>query len=70
MRQNNIVVSPGYDGEFGKIKIFNNQEREKLLGQKALFELSSTETVLKNKQPEPIFQADQISRRLIQDYKI
>jgi len=37
MRNNEIIILPGYDGEFGTIKIFNPQEREKLLGQKKLF---------------------------------
>ena len=39
MRRKRISVFPGYDGEFGKVKIFEEQEREKLLGQKSLFVL-------------------------------
>jgi DNA helicase-2/ATP-dependent DNA helicase PcrA len=49
MRQNKVVVSPGYDGEFGKIKIFNNQEREKIIGQKTLFIVPSAESPLQYK---------------------
>jgi PHP family Zn ribbon phosphoesterase len=49
MRQNKVVVDPGYDGEFGKIKIFNNHEREKILGQKTLFIVPSAESTLQNK---------------------
>ena len=41
MRRGQIELSPGYDGEFGKIKMFKASEREKLLGQKSLFSLSA-----------------------------
>ena len=37
MRHNKIVMLPGFDGEFGTIKIFDDQERTRLLGQNTLF---------------------------------
>lgn len=37
MRTGRIVLSPGYDGVFGTIKIFEPQERDRLKGQKVLF---------------------------------
>ena len=37
MRQKEVEIIPGYDGEYGRIKIFNSDEREQLLGQKILF---------------------------------
>ena len=37
MRTKQISLLPGYDGEFGKVKIFTNQEREKLSKQQSLF---------------------------------
>jgi superfamily I DNA/RNA helicase len=39
MRSGKIELSPGYDGEFGKVKMFRPSEREILLGQKPLFSL-------------------------------
>ncbi|MEW5908193.1 MAG: UvrD-helicase domain-containing protein [Thermodesulfobacteriota bacterium] len=37
MRQNEISISPGYDGEFGTIKIFSTKEKKEFLGQSSLF---------------------------------
>jgi uncharacterized protein (TIGR00375 family) len=43
MRRGKIELSPGYDGKFGKIKIFSPTERESLLGQKSLFSIPTIE---------------------------
>jgi uncharacterized protein (TIGR00375 family) len=55
MRQKEVEITPGYDGEYGRIKIFNSDERERLLGQKPLFSVpqqnSATETALHAKSP-------------------
>ncbi|MGD8342483.1 MAG: UvrD-helicase domain-containing protein [Desulfobacterales bacterium] len=40
MRQQEIKVIPGFDGQYGRIQIFQDQERTALLGQKSLFTLS------------------------------
>ena len=37
MRHGNIVISPGDDGEFGKVRMFKAGEKERLLGQHRLF---------------------------------
>ncbi len=40
MRSGNIDIDPGYDGEFGKVNIFSDQEKDKLRGEKyILFKL-------------------------------
>ncbi|MBU4258876.1 MAG: UvrD-helicase domain-containing protein [Proteobacteria bacterium] len=37
MRKKQVTIFPGYDGEYGKVKVFRQGEKEKLLGQKQLF---------------------------------
>ena len=33
MRHGNIHITPGYDGEFGKVRIFEEVERKQMQGQ-------------------------------------
>lgn len=38
MRQGKVLIEAGYDGEYGRIRVFEKGELEELFGQKALFE--------------------------------
>jgi len=60
MRHREIDVLPGFDGEYGQIKIFKDQEREQLLGQKTLFSIPQTDSLFKpaKKKNEKISQKD------------
>ncbi len=54
MRQKKIEVQPGYDGEYGQVKIFSAQEREQIIGQQSLFNIPSSLVSQENaKQTEP-----------------
>jgi len=37
MRHSEVLIEPGYDGVFGKIKIFDKNKRQEISGQKSLF---------------------------------
>lgn len=39
MRRGQMELIPGYDGEFGRIRIFKDQERQQLMGQRTLFSI-------------------------------
>ena len=41
MRSKEVHIAAGYDGEFGTISLFDEEERSHLLGQKRLFKVSS-----------------------------
>jgi len=40
MRKHEVYITPGYDGEFGSVKIFAEHERDQFLGQRALFQVA------------------------------
>ncbi len=44
MRRKEINIIPGYDGEYGRIRIFKEQEHQTLRGQQSLFAVSTPET--------------------------
>ena len=45
MRNKEIDVLPGYDGEYGRVKLFKPWERERLIGQKSLFSIPAGELI-------------------------
>jgi uncharacterized protein (TIGR00375 family) len=66
MRQKEIEVIPGYDGEYGKVKIFSVDEHEKIIGQKSLFTMPQPHSSPENHNPggkEPIFGAEVVQSK-------
>ncbi len=49
MRAETIHISPGYDGEYGKITLFEPEEKERLLGQQSLFSMPGSGTAKKKR---------------------
>ncbi|NIA29792.1 MAG: UvrD-helicase domain-containing protein, partial [Actinobacteria bacterium] len=52
MRKGHVHPQPGYDGEYGVIRIFKNDEREKILQQGTLFAVSETVRIVKDETGE------------------
>ena len=50
MRNKQIDVLPGYDGEYGQVKIFSAQEREQIIGQQPLFSIPTAAESSKEKE--------------------
>ncbi len=46
MREKNITMLPGFDGEFGRLKIFTDEERDRLRGLQSLFPMGLAEQPL------------------------
>jgi ATP-dependent DNA helicase UvrD/PcrA len=78
MRQKKISIFPGYDGEYGKIKIFSDEEREALIAQKRLFQMplskDAQKSGLKKIDPDPgkniSDTRNRLSQRSIEQQKI
>ena len=48
LRNNNVETIPGYDGEYGKVNVISQKDRDRIFGQIKLFDDESSITV-KNK---------------------
>ena len=64
MRQGEVHPDPGYDGEFGIIRIFNPDEREKILNQGTLFtvERVSEPKIKEQLQSAPATQPEKVAQ--------
>ncbi len=52
MRDGRVHVTAGFDGEYGKVRIFTPDERDQLIGQRALFAMPSAKPAGKVKKRE------------------
>ena len=55
VRTGNVIRKPGFDGEFGVIKVFSDEERTGLGGQLSLFGVSPSKPRKKKKKQVPTF---------------
>lgn len=52
MRSGRVIFDPGYDGEFGRVRIFEEDERRELIGQQSLFDVPDGERQVSECTPE------------------
>jgi DNA helicase-2/ATP-dependent DNA helicase PcrA len=45
MRKGEVAIAPGYDGEFGTVRIFSDADRKRITGQTSLFSVPQTAAV-------------------------
>jgi uncharacterized protein (TIGR00375 family) len=55
IRVNNVHISPGYDGEFGKVRLFSPEERQMLFNQHQLFAVTNLPPVEPVQLEKPVF---------------
>jgi superfamily I DNA/RNA helicase len=65
MRRHEINVIPGYDGQYGRVKIFKDHERAKLMGQQSLFKVAIQQP--SESEPSPSQNGDQASQKVMPD---
>ncbi len=51
MRAGEVHIFPGFDGQYGEIKVFAPNERDKLIGQQNLFKVSGPDSQTKSQNP-------------------
>ncbi|MGD9080388.1 MAG: UvrD-helicase domain-containing protein, partial [Desulfobacterales bacterium] len=65
MRRQEINVIPGYDGQYGRVQIFKDHERAKLMGQQSLFNVSIPQP--SESEPPPLRNGGHASQKIMPD---
>ena len=58
MREKNVDIEPGYDGEYGRVKIFGEGELDRLAAQKLLFDMPRKKIVDKSIETSPTLETE------------
>ena len=72
MRRGEVHIAGGYDGEFGEIRLFTPEERQRLQGQGAFFSLPGTAPVTAGqaaREPEPAYNASPAVKEVTENGK-
>ena len=65
MRRQEINVIPGYDGQYGRVQIFKDHERAKLMGQQSLFKVPIPQP--SESEPPPLNNSGHASQKIMSD---